>query len=375
MRSLLTHAQLERLKDHKYSAKGTSLSEVFMQPFWKWLVTKVPLWVAPNLLTFVGLVINIFTCLPVMLTDLNTEGKSPPWTYVLCAVGFFVYQSLDAIDGKQARRTNSSTPLGEFFDHGCDAISIFFVAVVGMCATGMHDRPYAILFFVLLILELTFVYHWQTYVCGTLHFKTVDVTEAQFTQMAVLLVAAVLGDLAWDYNVPVLGVTFREGVAFGTIFMSLANMAQAFSIILTSGVGKNGSTVADTSVLSPIFAVLLQVPVVIYYAHQSPGHLLENHSVLFLSAFCMPIVKSVMLMMLSGMTKSPFPLVDVIMLGPLLAYLNLYLGRPLPEYYVAIGLMIYNILDISTMSVSLCRDIAAFLRVSVFSIPYPSKTD
>ena len=40
------------------------------------------------------------------------------------------------------------------------------------------------------------------------------------------------------------------------------------------------------------------------------------------------------------MTKSPFPLVDVIMLGPLLAYLNLYLGRPLPEYYVAIGLMV-----------------------------------
>ncbi len=45
--------------------------------------------------------------------------------------------------------------------------------------------------------------------------------------------------------------------------------------------------------------MLLQVPVVIYYAHQSPGHLLENHSVLFLSAFCMPIVKSVMLMMVS----------------------------------------------------------------------------
>ena len=97
--------------------------------------------------------------------------QSPPWAYVLCAVGFFIYQSLDAIDGKQARRTNTSTPLGEFFDHGCDAVSIFFVSVAAMCATGMHDHPYAILFFILLILELTFVYHWQTYVCGTLHFK------------------------------------------------------------------------------------------------------------------------------------------------------------------------------------------------------------
>ena len=27
-------------------------------------------------------------------------------------------QTFDAVDGKQARRTNSSSPLGELFDHG-----------------------------------------------------------------------------------------------------------------------------------------------------------------------------------------------------------------------------------------------------------------
>ena len=29
--------------------------------------------------------------------------------------------TLDGIDGKQARRTGSSSPLGEMFDHGLDA--------------------------------------------------------------------------------------------------------------------------------------------------------------------------------------------------------------------------------------------------------------
>lgn len=43
--------------------------------------------------------------------------------YLVTAFGLFIYQSLDAIDGKQARRTNSSTPLGELFDHGCDSVS------------------------------------------------------------------------------------------------------------------------------------------------------------------------------------------------------------------------------------------------------------
>jgi phosphatidylglycerophosphate synthase len=35
----------------------------------------------------------------------------------------FIYQTLDAIDGKQARRTKSNSPLGELFDHGCDGVS------------------------------------------------------------------------------------------------------------------------------------------------------------------------------------------------------------------------------------------------------------
>lgn len=49
--------------------------------------------------------------------------QAPLWAYILGALGLFIYQSLDAIDGKQARRTNSSSPLGELFDHGCDSIS------------------------------------------------------------------------------------------------------------------------------------------------------------------------------------------------------------------------------------------------------------
>ena len=40
------------------------------------------------------------------------------------------------------------------------------------------------------------------------------------------------------------------------------------------------------------------------------------------------------------MTKSPFPLLDPIMLGPLLAYLNLYFGTPLPELYVVTAIAV-----------------------------------
>ncbi len=45
------------------------------------------------------------------------------WPSLSCAIGLFVYQTLDAIDGKQARRTKTQSPLGELFDHGCDSLS------------------------------------------------------------------------------------------------------------------------------------------------------------------------------------------------------------------------------------------------------------
>ncbi len=40
------------------------------------------------------------------------------------------------------------------------------------------------------------------------------------------------------------------------------------------------------------------------------------------------------------MTKSPLPVVDPIMLGPLLALANVYFGVIIPEKYVIIGIVV-----------------------------------
>jgi hypothetical protein len=64
---VLTEQQLRRLKEHKYASEGITLFDPFMQEFWKWLVEFCPLWVAPNLVTIVGLALNIGTSVLLMI--------------------------------------------------------------------------------------------------------------------------------------------------------------------------------------------------------------------------------------------------------------------------------------------------------------------
>lgn len=44
-------------------------------------------------------------------------------------ITIIIYQNLDNLDGKQARKTKSSSPLGMLFDHGTDAVASFLIAI------------------------------------------------------------------------------------------------------------------------------------------------------------------------------------------------------------------------------------------------------
>jgi len=44
----------------------------------------------------------------------------PASVLALNGFGIFWYQTLDAIDGKQARKTDNCSPLGQLLDHNLD---------------------------------------------------------------------------------------------------------------------------------------------------------------------------------------------------------------------------------------------------------------
>ncbi|XP_057988319.1 choline/ethanolaminephosphotransferase 1 isoform X3 [Hevea brasiliensis] len=69
----------------------------------------------------------------------HLDTAPPRWVHFAHGLLLFLYQTFDAVDGKQARRTSSSSPLGELFDHGCDALACAFESMA-FGSTAMCGR-------------------------------------------------------------------------------------------------------------------------------------------------------------------------------------------------------------------------------------------
>ena len=73
---------------------------------------------APNMVTFIGFIFMIFSYIVMLFYDQTLTKRLPAWTYFVSGFCQWIYQTMDAVDGKHARETKSSSPLGQLFDHG-----------------------------------------------------------------------------------------------------------------------------------------------------------------------------------------------------------------------------------------------------------------
>ncbi|XP_056646307.1 choline/ethanolaminephosphotransferase 1 isoform X3 [Diorhabda carinulata] len=368
---LLSEVQLKKLGEHEYSCQSHSLLDKILQPYWSWLVLKVPIWLAPNLITIVGLCINIFTSLLLTWYSPDAKIEAPRWACALCALGLFIYQSLDAIDGKQARRTNSSNPLGELFDHGCDSISTVFVALSACTAVQLGYYPGWMFFQCFCAMTLFYCAHWQTYVSGTLRFGKIDVTEAQCTIIVILMISAVFGPNVWSTKLPALDLEMRSIPLWLACVVALRLVRADLSIIFTGGIGKNGSTIAGTSVLSPIipFSMVL-VPAFIIYK-KSTQEIYQNHPALYILAFGFVAAKVTNRLVVAHMTKSEMDYTDWALMGPAMLFLNQYFNTFINEYYVLWLCLVWVLIDLLRYCTQICLEICDYLHLQLFRIPYP----
>ena len=143
--SILDESQKKAIREYKY--RGGDMSILYkhvLSPMAQYFVDAwTPPTIAPNMITAIGLMFNLTALVLTLIYD-PTLTAAPRWLSFVSGWCVVIYQTLDNMDGKQARKIGASSPLGLLFDHGCDAIVSGISAITlgsvfgaGWTATGL----------------------------------------------------------------------------------------------------------------------------------------------------------------------------------------------------------------------------------------------
>ncbi|EFA85501.1 dihydropyrimidinase [Heterostelium album PN500] len=136
------------------------------------------------------------------------DDSSFRWVHFISAFFIFFYVMMDNIDGKQARRTKTSSPLGELFDHGCDSFTVGLATSVVGLSVGLSF--WEILFTFILSTIPFYLAHWEEYFTHQLILGMFNgPTEAEFIVILFCCISGVFGQQFWFQHVTIAENTFQ----------------------------------------------------------------------------------------------------------------------------------------------------------------------
>ena len=118
--NFLTDEQIQKSLDYKYQVDGVGWIETQLKKFWTFCVEMLPMNLAPNLISQLGIFGLIIPAAFILAYDISLTSRYPAYIHVISLIGLFVNQTLDGMDGIQARRIKKGSPQGQQVDHGLD---------------------------------------------------------------------------------------------------------------------------------------------------------------------------------------------------------------------------------------------------------------
>jgi ethanolaminephosphotransferase len=332
------------------------------------MVELLPLWLAPNAVTLLGfgfIVANV-CLLEAYIPDL--VGPAPSWVYYSFAFGLWAYSTMDNIDGKQARRTGSSSPLGELFEyvpklpssgsselfyhfeilrfrgfgelpltyhsHGIDSLNCTLASLLETASMGLGATP-AGAFTALIPCLPMFFSTWETYHTHVLYLGYFNgPTEGLIIACLLMIVSGMFGPQI--FSLP-MRETLGDWVPYGHLnFLDvwIPIMSGAFLFAHLPGCVLNVVAARKKANL-PILPVFLEwTPIIVFTSaicawlgSPNTSLLSENRLVLFCVTLSFVFGRMTTKIILAHLTKQPFPYWTVLLLplvgGAVLANLHI----------------------------------------------------
>lgn len=407
--SILTPNAIVNLPKYQYDGIDRSLIyKYILSPLAGYLVENfTPPTIAPNTITLFGLALmlssylNIYYHCPTLDQCDPNNDSIPGYIFLINGIAILTYQTLDNMDGKQARKTGSSSPLGLLFDHGCDAINSIIGSVTWICAFGLVPEEGHLVHLFLMTFGPMFIFYvstWEEYYTHKLDLPFINgPSEGLIIAASINIATWWFGrsfwhgtefyDFASDYAPAIvmdyvsqlstlIGLTTESASKplqnYNLIMlMALSSMAQEVIPKITKVTFSYGfKTIKD---LAPMIALMIWSFIVV---HADPQVFLRNERCCFhLSAILfVEMVTNLMLDHITGGTYKPFR--------------NTLIPLFLSHYIIVDGVLTYAQLDViiwlytgfmfiywAVTAKLVIRDICQLLGIYCFDIVTPRKKD
>jgi len=241
---LLLPKGLDAIANYKYKSGGLTALDIFLSPHYDRLTERFPRWFAPNLITVAGAIPLGFAYVCLCMCCSTASEQVPRWLllYFGCSVVF--YAIMDCLDGKQARRTGTASPLGQLVDHGMDC-ALCLPQITFMAAIGGFGASRVGLAMQVSTHVIFFLCQWQEHHTGVVitSFGYLGVTEIACITAGTAFAAGSLSPESFrafqQYPVGVLGFNMSHTFAFfvlaNAVYMICYCLANTLPIVQKRG--------------------------------------------------------------------------------------------------------------------------------------------
>jgi phosphatidylglycerophosphate synthase len=301
-------------------------------------------------------------------------GEAPRIVYVIHAICLFLYQTLDALDGKHARRTGNSSPLGELFDHGCDAVSTTMV-VLTVLSVIQFGTSYESFFIVIISNFIFFTAQWEQYTVGSLELGYINVTEAQFSTMTIYLLTAYFGPSWWLTPIHIGGYNLRYHhllLVMQTVIVVATIAGNVYDVFKAI----NQKKLSYPRVFGQLIPATATTAIATLWVLHSQVNPLKVNPQAFLMSLGLLFANLVGRIVFSRMCRQDFSWFQVLVVPLLVGYLNAISDEYLmPEKYLVWGLAVLYFLAYAHFARSVIDVICALLNIKCLTPkPKPKET-
>ena len=269
-----------------------------------------------------------------------------------------MYQNLDALDGKQARKLGLASPLGQLFDHGCDCCSstLYFLNIA--CILKLGRSPFLFMFYMFCLNMIFYSSNWAEFFTHILRTNSnnVGVTEIHMMMIALNFLVAIFTDEIFQFTV--FGYGFCSVFVFAIVIVMIVNMTPLMS--------EAWEKASDKKLFLKMLIPILSYVVVLFFAYFVKNSMFDKPNLTMALIFNLPFNILTIKIITASLTRMNYELVHLEIVG-LFALVVLY--SVVPSYFLCFVFAALIMTRLVTMAFGIIKDISGYLKINILLVP------